>query len=132
MSYGLTFNGVHCESIGLDLLESSRPILAENKDVFEELPFVQGSILISDGTLKDIEVTATFSMESYKNENFSDACRRVADWLNVTEWKRLIFDDDAAFYYQAKPVGQIDREQIVRNLGQFTVRFRCHPQMKEV
>lgn len=132
MSYGLKFNNIHCETLGLDLLDSSRPILAETKDTFEELPFLSGSILIADNSLKDIEVTATFALEAFRNETFNDACRRIAEWLKVDTWQRLIFDDDPNYYYKAKPVGQIDREQIVRNLGQFTVRFRCHPEMQEV
>ncbi|RHW38698.1 hypothetical protein D1B33_07440 [Lysinibacillus yapensis] len=132
MNDGVTFNNKHCSALELELLESSRPLLAENKDTFEELPHLSGSILIPDNSKRDIEVTATFLLSTLAGESFNDACRRIAAWLNVTTWSRLIFDDDPNYYYQAKPIGMIDREQITRNDGQFTVTFRCHPEMKVV
>lgn len=132
MNDGLTFNNKHCSILGLELLESSRPLLAETKDTFVDIPHKSGSILISDKSLRDIEVTATFYLEAFMGENFHDACRRISEWLHVDDWKQLIFDDDPNYYYQAKPIGSIEREQIARNNGQFTVTFRCHPQMKAV
>jgi len=132
MIMGLRFNEIHSNSLGLELLESSRPLLAETKDQFVEIPLMSGSYLIPDDSLKDIEVTATFYLESYRYETFNTACRRIADWLYVTTWCELIFDDDQGYYYKAKPVGLITREQITKNNGQFTVTFRCHPQMFEV
>ena len=129
---GLIFNEEHSGAHGLELLESSRPLLAETKDQFIEIPLMSGSYLIPDDSLKDIEVTATFYMESFRSETFNDACRRIAEWLHVTTWCELIFDDDPGYYYKAKPVGLITKEQITMNNGQFTVTFRCHPQMIEV
>lgn len=129
---GLTFNNQHCSALGLELLDSSRPLLAETKDTFVEIPHKSGSILISDNSLRDIEVIATFYLEAFQNENFHDACRRIADWLHVDTWKPLIFDDDPHYFYKAKPIGLIDREQIATNNGEFTVTFRCHPIMEVV
>lgn len=57
---GLIFNEMHSSGHGLELLESSRPLLAEPKDQFVEIPLMSGSYLIPDASLRDIEVTATF------------------------------------------------------------------------
>lgn len=125
---GLSFNGKHCSSVGLDVLDSRRPLMAEPDITFVEVPGRNGAIVITNTdkpTFKDINVEVDFLLEP-NGQSFHTHCREIANWLSTLEKKPLIFDDDLSYTYKAIVTSQIDIERIA-GYGEFTVTFRCDP-----
>lgn len=131
MIKGVIFNGLHCSKVHLAMLDSRRPLLAETKDTYIDIPFKSGSILVPDNSKLDVMVEVDFLLKPRANVNVYDDCRAIAEWLTTTERKPLIFDDDSGYYYNAKVTGNVDTERIVK-ARTFTVVFRCEPVMKVV
>lgn len=131
ISKGLTFNDVHCKTLNLVLLKSSRPLLPENKDTYVEIPHKDSSILVADNSVRDINVEVEFLLKTPASSTVYKQARNIAQWLATTERKRLIFDDDPEYYYNAKVTGNIDLEKVIE-WGTFTVNFRCEPYPKVV
>lgn len=131
MDDGLTFNNEHCSVYGLEVFHTKRPLLGEFKDTYVDVPFRNGSVLVYDTTKKDIFVDVEFLLTPVGGKSYYDACRDIATWLTTERRERLIFDDDPGYAYKAKVIGNIDRERIAK-FGQFTVQFRCEPEMVKV
>lgn len=127
----VTFNGKHCSELNLEVTNTKRPLFAETKDQFVDIPFLDGSFLLPDKSKRDINVEVSFLLNPVQGKSFYDRCRDIAAWLSTDNWSRLIFDDDPNYYYQAKVVSEIGVEQIVQ-FGEFTVVFRCKPIMQAV
>lgn len=125
---GLTFNGKRCSAIGLDVLDTRRPLLAEPDVTFVEVPGKNGAIVITSTdkpTFKDITVEVDFLLEP-NGQSFHSHCRSIAEWLATIEKKPLVFDDDPGYTYRAIVTSQINIERISQ-YGEFTVTFRCDP-----
>lgn len=125
---GLTFNGVHCSTVGVDVADVRRPLLAEPDVTFIEVPGKNGAIVIPNTdkpTFKDMNIEVDFHILP-NNQTFHDQCRSIANWLATIDKKPLIFDDDLGYTYKAIVVSQVDKEQIAR-FGEFKVTFRCNP-----
>ena len=131
MDDGVTFNGVHCSTYGLEVYDTKRPLLAEFKDTYIDVPHRNGAILVFDTSKKDVIVEVEFLLTPVAGKSYYDACRDIALWLTTAQRERLIFDDDPGYAYKAKVIGNIDRERIA-TFGQFTVQFRCEPDMVKV
>ncbi|MBD7946402.1 phage tail family protein [Psychrobacillus sp. Sa2BUA9] len=125
---GLTFNGKHCNTVGLDVSDTRRPLMAEPDITFVEVPGRNGAIVITNTdkpTFKDINVEVDFLLEP-NGQSFHNHCRQIAKWLSTLEKKPLVFDDDPSYTYKAIVTSQIDIERI-SGYGEFTVIFRCDP-----
>ena len=125
---GLTFNGKHCNTVGLDVSDTRRPLMAEPDITFVEVPGRNGAIPIANTdkpTFKDMNVEVDFLLEP-NGQSFHNHCRTILNWLATIEKKPLIFDDDPAYTYHAIVTSQVDIEQIAK-YGEFTVTFRCDP-----
>lgn len=129
---GITFNGVHSGTFPIKVLKSRRPLLAQPKDSYVDIPFRSGSVLVFDPSFNDIEVEVDFLLKTPPNSTVYKEARRIAQWLTTHETRRpLVFDDDPTFTYQAKVSNSIDLEKVVE-WGTFTVVFRCLPHTQEV
>lgn len=123
----LTFNGVRSDTLPIVLLESRRPLFAQPKDTYVDIPFRSGSVLVFDSSYNDIEVEVDFLLKTPVNSNVYVEARKVAAWLTTHQTRKpLIFDDDPTFTYQAKVSSSINLEKVVE-WGTFTVVFRCAP-----
>lgn len=120
---GVTFNNVHCSEVGIELSDSSRPLLAESKSDFIEIPHKQGDVVVHDDTKKDITVTCMFIILD-TGIPFHDHIRQIRDWLTTRRKVKLIFDDDPNYYYKAIAKTAVTYEQIAK-YGEFTVNFTC-------
>lgn len=132
--YGLSFNGVHCSALGLTLMSAPRPIMAQTKDTFIEVPGMNGSYLSRDSSLKDIEIIATFVLKKYTREDAIAAGYAVGEWLTTPGRAKLIFDDYPKKYYEAKAITTSTLEPLegFDEMGEITVQFLCSPIMKGV
>lgn len=123
---GLSFNGIHSDSLKVEVMNTKRPMMPETKDEYIDIPGRSGSILIPDKSAKDIEVKVDFMFEKNAGENIYEASRRVGAWLSTDGRSPLIFDDDPSYVYMAKVTGNVDLEAIAM-YGEFTIVFRCEP-----
>lgn len=125
MSEGLEFNGSHSSDLNLMMTSVSRPLFANLKDSYIDIPHKDGSILIEDNSRTDIEINVTFILMPSTN-NIMNEARNIGNWLYSQQREPLVFDDDPDYVYGAKVSSQIDLEQIVYH-GRFDVTFRCLP-----
>lgn len=124
---GLKFNGVDCSTVGLDIINVQRPIMAENKDVYIDIPQKPGSILIPDNTVVDIIIEVEFELEVPQGMTFMNACRAVGAYFSTVERAALVFDDDPDYSYSAKVYEGIPTIERIARYGTFTVKFRALP-----
>lgn len=127
MIVGVTFNGVHCRTLGLTMTASRRPILPETKDTYIDIPHRNSSILIADKSVGDIFVEVDFTIVEDTTQSLHSKARLVGAWLSTVARKPLVFDDDPAYIYSAKVVSSLTIEQVTdfESIGDFTVSFRC-------
>lgn len=128
---GLRFNGIHSSTLPIVMLASRRPLFAQPKDSYVDIPFRSGSVLVFDPSFNDIEVEVDFLIKTPPNSTVYKEARKIAFWLTTHQSRRpLIFDDDPSFTYQAKVSNSIDLERVVE-WGTFTIVFRCLPHTQE-
>lgn len=120
--------------MNLTLISAPRPIMAQNKDEYIQLPNTSGSILIEDGTLNDILITATFVLKETSREVAISTGYQIGEWLQTIGRKKLIFDDYPSRYYLAKAHTQtiMNPEEGFESIGEIVVEFRCDPIMRDV
>lgn len=124
----ITFKGVHCSTVGLEVMDTERPLFGEFSDEFIKLPEVTGEIVISDNTESDINVRIQFLLTPSKGQSYYDALRNVREYFKSDGKEKLIFDNDPNFAYLAKFTGTDTIEQIVDE-GQFWATFKCSAEM---
>lgn len=125
---GLTFKGVQCSTVGVEVADKRIPLLAEPDVTFIEVPGRNGAIPVPNSatpTFKDMNIEVDFHILP-NGQSFHSQCRSIANWLASIEKMPLIFDDDLSYTYNAIVTSQVDKEQIAR-FGEFTVVFRCDP-----
>lgn len=124
---GLKFNGVHSGTLPIIMLASRRPLFAQPKDTYVDIPYRSGSVIVADKSMYDIEVEVDFLLKTPPDSTVYAEARKVAAWLTTHQTRKpLIFDDDPSFTYQAKVSSSIPLEKVVE-WGTFTVVFRCAP-----
>lgn len=127
----ITFNDIHCSALGLEVTDSERPLLAEAKHIFQSVPHKSGDILIFDNSKKDIDIKVEFLLNPVAGKTFFDITRDIRAWLATQSRQKLIFDDDPGWYYKAVVVSSATIERIAE-YGEFTIIFKCEPDMFEV
>lgn len=128
--YGLTFNKKHCKDLGLVIADNGtrRPLMAESKDTYVDVPHRSGAILVFDESKKDIDIEVDFVLHSIaEGESIYEKCREIAKWLTTKGKVGLVFDDDPTHTYKGKAITGVTFEDIERKAGAFTVVFRCDP-----
>lgn len=131
----MKFNNVHSSSFaGLLFVRARRPLVAENKDVYIDMPHRDGSVLIPDKSKKDILVEVDFSLVRSNVEDLFNTARQIGAWLSTDDRAPLIFDDDPFYTYSGKVISSLTLEQLIDfdEIADFTVVFRCLPYTKVV
>ena len=127
---GVTFNNIHSSTFkGLMYVRARRPLIAENKDVYIDIPHKDGSVLKPDKSKKDILVEVDFSLVRSNVEDLFNTARQIGAWLSTDDRAPLIFDDDPNYTYSGKVISGLTLEQLVdfEEIADFTVVFRCLP-----
>ncbi|WP_338016398.1 distal tail protein Dit [Lysinibacillus parviboronicapiens] len=127
----VTFKNIHCSQVGLEVMDTERPLFGEFSDSFIKLPKMNGSVVIADNSDGDIEIRIQFLLSPLPNQTYYDACRALRAYFKSTDKERLIFDNDPRWAYMAKFISSENIEQIV-NEGLFWTTFRCSPDMVAV
>lgn len=129
---GFTFNGVTSKSKYITAIRTNRTLLPSAKHRFVEIPFKSGSYLISDDSESDIIIPIICLLEVPSHISLFDYGRSLAAWLNTDNWKRLIFDDDPNYYYDAVCTSSITVDDIRPRRVEIRIEFRCKSTMKAV
>lgn len=124
----ITFKGIHCKTVGLEVMDTERPLFGSFSDEFIKLPELTGEIVISDNSESDIDIKIQFLLTPSTNETYYDALRKVRAYFKSVGKEKLIFDNDPNYAYMAKFVSSDSVEQIV-NEGLFWATFRCSAEM---
>lgn len=124
----ITFKGIHCKTVGLEVMDTERPLFGSFSDEFIKLPELTGEIVISDDSESDIDIRIQFLLSPSTNETYYDALRKVRAYFKSEGKEKLIFDNDPKYAYMAKFVSADTIEQIV-NEGLFWATFRCSAEM---
>lgn len=124
----ITFKGIHCKTVGLEVMDTERPLFGSFSDDFIKLPELTGEIVISDNSESDIDIKIQFLLTPSTNETYYDALRKVRAYFKSEGKEKLIFDNDPNYAYMAKFVSSDSVEQIV-NEGLFWATFRCSAEM---
>lgn len=124
----ITFKGIHCKTVGLEVMDTERPLFGSFSDDFIKLPELTGEVVISDNSESDIDIKIQFLLTPFSNETYYDALRKVRAYFKSGGKEKLIFDNDPNYAYMAKFVSADTIEQIV-NEGLFWATFRCSAEM---
>lgn len=124
----ITFKGIHCKTVGLEVMDTERPLFGSLSDEYVKLPKLTGEIVISDSSESDIDLKIQFLLTPSKNETYYDALRKVRAYFKSEGKEKLIFDNDPNYAYMAKFASADTIEQIV-NEGLFWATFKCSAEM---
>ena len=122
---GFRYDSFHSSQFHIKAIKTSRPLVPEKRHEFVEIPFKSGSVLLPDNSSPDITIPIQCQLELPKNISIHDVGRSIRTWLNKSDWKPLIFDDDPGYYYQSICTSAITVEDL--KSGTFTIEFRCNP-----
>ncbi len=128
--YGLKFDGKHNTDVGVDvILEKARDILPDSEDRIMRIPGSPGAYDFGkDDTEGYIPVRLMLDGDSLVN--LRAKARAIAAWLNVSEVKELIFDDEPDKRYMARPTGRVSASQLATTL-EASVVFLCPSPLAE-
>ncbi len=90
-----------------------------------EIPGRDGKLYVDEGTVKDIEISVEMNFMGRHDEWFG-YWRKAKGWLMQKGQHRLIFGDDADYFYLAKKVVIPEAERVCYEIGKFTVVFTCY------
>lgn len=88
------------------------------------IPGRDGTILIDEGSIEDIEFEIEFNFLGKPDEWFS-IFRRAKKWLLQKGERELKFFDDPFFFYVIKKVTIETAERVCYEIGRFTAKFVC-------
>lgn len=132
---GVTFNNVHSSTIdGLNYIKSNTFVIPESKDQYVEIPFMDSSYLIPDGTKKDIEIPVEFTLSATNMGELYVRFVQVRDWLHTEKRENLSFDDIPGVIFTGKVIGNVVLQHVDNfqgNVSEFTVTFRCSPDITQ-
>lgn len=125
---GVTFKGISCSQVGLEVMDIERPLFGAFSDSFVKLPKQSGSVVIGDSSEEDIEIRVQFLLEPNDGQSYYDACRELRVYFKSDDKEKLIFTEDPDWAYMAKFVSSDNIERIADD-GLFWTTFRCSPDM---
>lgn len=88
------------------------------------IPGRDGTILIDEGSIEDIEFEIEFNFLGKPDEWFS-IFRQAKKWLLQKGERELKFFDDPFFFYVIKKVTIETAERVCYEIGRFTAKFIC-------
>lgn len=127
----VTFKNIHCSQVGLEVMDTERPLFGEFSDSFIKLPKMNGSVVIADNSDGDVEIRIQFLLTPLPGQTYFDACRALRSYFKSVGKEKLIFDEDPKWVYMAKFISSENIERII-NEGLFWTTFRCSPDMVAV
>lgn len=136
MSDNFTFDGKHSlNDMGLYTEIVTRPLFAEPKTVYEDIPGTDGEINFNVSNPKNrmcfkpriIELECHIVGSNESRSAYTKKILEIASWLAVGENKVLAFDDEPDIHYMAHAANLFNIENITDFSGTFPLVFKCEP-----
>lgn len=121
-------DGVISDTAGIKVLEIKRPLMPAVKNTYEDIPGVEGSILV-DSEYDDfkIDVRCALVFKDFKNPSAKRLeLRKVKRFLRIRDTRfKLSFYDEEGYYYEANIDAHTFDERFF--FEEFTITFMCRP-----
>ncbi|MBR2476822.1 MAG: phage tail family protein [Clostridia bacterium] len=136
MSDNFVFDGRHSlDNMGIYVDSITRPLFAEPKTVYEDIPGADGELNFTTDNLKGrmcfkpriIELECHFAGYDKTRERYIEKISNLANWLTTSENKRLTFDSEPNVYYMAHVANLFNVQDITDCSGTFPLVFKCEP-----
>lgn len=127
--FGITFNNRYSCDLGIEVMERKNNAPSKTK-ITETVPFMNGSYdfsnLYGSQCYEERELEYTFLIVDSERESLQLRKIDIENWLNNTNGKIELVDDNIKnFYYLAECI-DIDWDEFLRH-GEFTVKFKAYP-----
>lgn len=131
MATGFTFRGKHSgRDIGVTVRTVSRPVLPRQKEVTEDIPYMDSVLEYTDAGgrayYQDKVLEIEISVVEDDLKTLQKKISKVASWLNGG-FGHLIFDDMPYICWIALPVDVDGIAPELARVGKTIVQFRCRP-----
>lgn len=124
--YDLEYNGINASSLQIFVREKVNIPSPRLKYTENEVQGRDGSLIESDEKYEDITIPVKFNYKTIES-NWHEVFRKAKKWLFSNGTKKLIFSDDADYFYLVKRVEIGDNERLSDRIGSFSVNFICEP-----
>lgn len=136
LSDNFTFKGKHSlNHMGLYTQIITRPLFAEPKTVYEDIPGTDGELNFN---IKNpmrrmcfkpriIELECHFAGSTEEKADFNNKITELASWLATGVDSPLLFDDEPEVRYMAHVANLYNIENITDFSGTFPLVFKCQP-----
>lgn len=118
---GFTFNGIHCEDLGVRVKEVSKSILPSIENQSTDIKYGGWHTGIR---VTPREITISIYIDGLNFYSYEEKVRAVADWLFTETPQRLFLDEEPDIYYEAIIEGDTDIEQVLW-YGEAEITFIC-------
>ena len=123
--YNIKFDGQNSEDFNIFIKSRKRNLKTGFIQDSKKIKFRNGSIKYNDSYSNfTIVFKGTLLEEDYYARRVK--IREIAQWLNKSEWKELVLDDEADIFYKAICVKGIDTD-IMEATDEFQIEFECKP-----
>lgn len=125
--YFISYNGISGNDMGVYAV--TRPSIPAPELRYEETTIAgrDGTLVSSDGTYNNIEISIQLNYMSRRSEWFN-MYRSIKSWLLNRDGNRhLEFSDDPDFFYKVKNVTIGTNERTSQRIGVITPTFLCEP-----
>lgn len=122
---GFVYDGIHSSSFDLIVTKVTRSLLPPIRENTETVPGRPG--VFDFGMEFDArKISVTCYLKTGSDATLWQRARAIAEWLNPYKGvKDLYFDDEPGKVYRARVSGDLDLEQLMARLGQFSLEFTC-------
>lgn len=136
MSDNFVFNSKHSlDDMGLYTEIITRPLFAEPKTIYEDIPGTDGEVSFTSSNPKGrmcfkpriIELECHFAGDDESTAGYIRRASELAAWLATDENKILTFDDEDGIQYLAHAANLFNIERITDFSGTFPLVFKCDP-----
>lgn len=114
---------------GMKILNDFKYRIPEKDISYEEVPAVNGDIIVSQERYKNIELE--FHCRLFKPPEFrslDQEATAISKWLNSqNDYSLLYFTKRPSYYYEAFFDGQSELERENNDKGEITIKFNCLP-----
>ena len=111
------WNGISSDDIGVKVI-SLPPISLSEENITETE--IEGR----DGSLTEVNGYKTKTKE-VEADYYGDDPYSICNWLRGNG--EIVFGNDENFYYKARISNQIPLEEVLKNMHNFLINFRCQP-----
>lgn len=117
----------NCRDIDLKLYAMHRPSIPCPERKIEETEILgrDGTLIKDYGTYNNIEIEVEYNFIDRKD--FNNKNRLIRKWINNIEDNKLVFSDNADYYYKVKYCKLDVIERTYKSYGTFTLTFICEP-----